>query len=158
MTDEKNEVCFSAEQACCVAAVLDEIIPPSVDGKLPGAGELGVIAYVEKALKQMSVLQPVILQGLSVLEDVARRLKSESFAALSERDRLDVLEELQTVDAAFLPTLTFLAFAGYYHDGRIVEALGLEPRPPHPAGYEMPPNDFSVLEPVRRRGKVYRDV
>ena len=105
----------------------------------------------------MPVLKPAIMQGLGVLEDVSRRLKAESFAALSKRDRLEVLEELASVDAAFMPTLTFLAFVGYYRDGRIVEALGLDPRPPHPGGYEMPPNDLSLLEPVRRRPKMYRE-
>jgi hypothetical protein len=158
MGDEKMDPCFSAEQARSLASLLDEIIPPSSDGKLPAAGGLGVIAYVESALQQMPVLKPPIVQGLSVLEEVAGRCKSERFASLAKRDRLEVLEELASVDAAFLPTLTFLAFVGYYRDGRIVEALGLEPRPPHPGGYEMPPNDFSLLDQVRKRAKLYRDV
>ena len=158
MNDEKIEPCLSEEQARSLAGVLDEIIPPTNDGKLPGAGELGVIAYVEVALRQMAMLKPIILQGLGVLDDVSRRSRSESFAALSKPDRLEVLHELQSVDPAFLPTLTFLAYAGYYHDGHVVEALGLEPRPPHPAGYAIAPNDFSLLDQVRRRGKLYRDV
>jgi len=158
MTDDKVSYSFRQEQARALAAVLDEIIPPGGRPELPGAGELGVVAYVESALRQMPMLEPVIVQGLGALQDASRRLKSVGFAALSKPDRLEVLRELESVDAAFLPTVTFLAFAGYYHDGRVVEALGLEPRPPHPAGYEMPPNDFSLLDPVRRRKKLYRDV
>ena len=30
-------------------------------------------------------------------------------------------------------------------------ALGLEPRAPHPQGYEMGADDWSLLDPVRRR-------
>lgn len=158
MSDEEKSSCFTAEQALSLASLLDEIVPASNDGQLPAAGELGVIAYVEAALQQMPLLKPPILQGLDTLADVCRRAKSKSFAVLSKPDRLNVLEELSSVDAAFLPTLTFLAFVGYYRDVRIVEALGLEPRAPHPGGHEMPPNDFSLLDPVRKRAKLYRDV
>jgi hypothetical protein len=158
MLDEEDQPSFTEQQQRSLAALLDEIIPPRADGKLPGAGELGVVAYVEKALRQMPVLKPAIVQGLGVLEDASRRRRSDSFAALTKQARLDVLGEIQTLDADFVPTLTFLAFAGYYHDGRVVETLGIEPRPPHPAGYEMPPNDLSLLDQVRRRGKMYRDV
>lgn len=158
MTDDATNPGFSKEQASTLAAVLDEIVPPAGERRLPGAGELGVVAYVESALRQMPMLEPVIRQGLDALREVSRRLKSEEFVALPRPDRLVVLRELESADAAFLPMVTFLTFAGYYHHGRIVEALGLEPRPPHPAGYEMPPNDLSLLEPVRRRSKLYRDV
>jgi hypothetical protein len=155
MGDEKTS--FTAQQALSLTSVLDEIVPRSSDGKLPAAGELGVIDYVGLALQQMPALQTTILQGLAALEDVSRRSKEKGFAALSKRDRLEVLDELALVDAAFLPTLTFLTFVGYYRDGRIVTALGLQPRPPHPGGYELPPNDLSLLEPVRRRSKMYRE-
>jgi hypothetical protein len=33
----------------------------------------------------------------------------------------------------------------------------MEARPPHPKGYEMAPHDLSLLDPVRRREKLYRD-
>ena len=35
-------------------------------------------------------------------------------------------------------------------------SLGLEPRPPHPAGYEVEPGDWSLLDPVRAGAMVYR--
>ena len=67
-------------------------------------------------------------------------------------------EELSAAEPAFFPTLTFVAYVGYYQQTRIVESLGLEHRPPHPKGYEMEPSDLSLLDPVRRRGKLYREV
>jgi hypothetical protein len=38
----------------------------------------------------------------------------------------------------------------------VLTALGLEARPPHPAGYAIEPNDLSLLDPVRRRAELYR--
>jgi hypothetical protein len=45
----------------------------------------------------------------------------------------------------------------YYQAPRVVEALGLEARPPHPKGYEVELGDLTLLDEVRRRGKLYRD-
>ena len=36
---------FSELEARTLASVLDQIIPPSEDGKLPGAGELGLLLW-----------------------------------------------------------------------------------------------------------------
>ena len=57
-----------------------------------------------------------------------------------------------------MPALLFLAYSGYYQHPRVVETLGLEARPPHPKGYAMEAFDPSLLDAVRRRGKIYRDV
>jgi hypothetical protein len=39
----------------------------------------------------------------------------------------------------------------------VLLALDLEPRPPHPKGFTMPENDLGLLDPVRARGKLWRD-
>ena len=64
---------------------------------------------------------------------------------------------MATTQPAFLPSLTFHAYVAYYQDGRVALALGLEDRPPYPQGYDMPPNDLSLLDPVRERPKLYRE-
>ena len=61
-------------------------------------------------------------------------------------------------DDVLCPTLTFVAYVGYYQHPRVVAALGLEHRPPHPKGHEMEASDLTLLDPVRRRGKLYREV
>ena len=47
-------------------------------------------------------------------------------------------------------------YMAYYSNDRVLEGLGLEPRPPHPGGYAMEPNDLTLLDDVRRRPKLYR--
>jgi len=34
----------------------------------------------------------------------------------------------------------------------------MEPRPPFPKGFTIEEGDWTLLDPVRRRGKLYRDV
>jgi hypothetical protein len=94
----------------------------------------------------------MVAQGLSDLDSQARSRNASGFAALSSEDKLQLLNAWGLV----LP-LTLHAFTGYYQHPRVVEALGLEARPPHPKGYHMEPNDLSLLDAVRRRAKLYRD-
>ena len=117
-----------------LARVLDEIIPPSDDGRLPGAGELGVAGYVEQALRSMPELRAMIVQGLTDLDALARSRHAQRFASLSRSDKLQLLNE-----QAFVLPLTSTPTSGTTRHPRVVEALGLEPRPPHPQGYEMEP-------------------
>jgi hypothetical protein len=50
-----------------------------------------------------------------------------------------------------------LAYVGYYGNDRVVAALRPDTHAPHPRGYEVEPDDAALLDPVRSRGKLYRD-
>ncbi|MDH3660377.1 MAG: hypothetical protein OEU92_10160, partial [Alphaproteobacteria bacterium] len=51
---------------------------------------------------------------------------------------------------------------GYYSRGDIRALLGLSPKPVHPDGYDVPPQDLddiaALTEPVKQRGRCYRVV
>ncbi len=157
MTDDTTSTGFSDHQRRVLARVLDEIIPPRDGGRFPGAGELGVASYVDQALRNAPVLRAMIAEGLTALDELAKQQHDCAFAALATQTQSQVLSALASSAQAFPPVLLLHAYAGYYQDGRVLQALGLEPRPPHPHGYTMEPNDLSLLEPVRQRPKRYRD-
>ena len=48
-----SEVTFSDEQRRTLTALLDEIVPPSEDGRLPGAGAIGLASRIDKALQDV---------------------------------------------------------------------------------------------------------
>jgi len=154
VSEDTNDSGFSPHEARVLASVLDEIIPPSGDGRLPGAGELGLVRYIEQ---QASELRPTIVQGLSALDDHARGRGAGDFAALSREDKLEALNQLAAAQPAFLPGLILQSYVGYYQNDRVLEGLGLEPRPPYPEGYKIEPTDLGLLDAVRRRKKLYRD-
>ena len=158
MSNDESNLRFSENERRALSSVLDKIIPPSDDGRFPGAGELGLASYIEQGLEQTPALRPVIVQGLSAVDELARRRSSLAFAALSSEDKLEVLNELGSKQPAFLPILILQTYVGYYQNPRIVEALGLEARPPHPMGYETEPNDLTLLDQVRERPKMYREL
>jgi hypothetical protein len=148
---------FSPDEVRALRAALDEIIPPAADGRLPGAGELGLVAHFERAVGRRPELGPLLAQGLAGLDDLARGRGAESFAALPGDERQEVLDELGSRAPAFLPTAVALTYIGYYENPRVLEAHGFDARPPYPEGYEVPPSDPAVLDPVRRRAPMYRE-
>ena len=147
---------FSREEARALVHVLDELIPASADGRLPSGGELGLHDHLADALGAMPELRAMVTESLATLLALARQRDPGGLDAMTPAARAAVLAELATSAHALPPILALHAFTGYYQHPRVVEALGLEPRAPHPQGYQMAPNDLSLLEPVRRRGKMYR--
>ena len=148
---------FSANELQLLGCVLDTLIPPSDDGRLPGAGELALAARVRDALAGTPELRPLVVQGLSALEELASHRGEGSFESLPAPERAETLNELAATQPAFVPGLLFHAYAAYYHHDTVVEALGLEPRPPHPDGYELEPGDLGLLDAVRGRQGLFRD-
>jgi hypothetical protein len=140
-----------------LALVLDELIPPRPDGRLPGAGTLGVGAVVQHAAAGTPELEQMLTHGLAALDDVARRVGAAGFASLSPAARIDALRDIERAEPMFVPTLLTLACVGYYSAEPVVAALKGSARPPHPLGYELESDDLSLLDPVRARGKLYRE-
>jgi len=149
MSDEE----LSADQLRTLTAVLDELIPPSAERHLPGAGEAGVATYVEAFLRKAAELRPMILQGLTDLDAQSHRRHGREFVALSKSEKVALLNE-----QGFIFPLMLHTFIGYYQNEQVVRSLGLPTRPPHPQGYGMEANDLSLLDPVRRRPKMFRKV
>jgi hypothetical protein len=148
---------FSPHEIDTLAAVLDQVIPPSADGRLPGAGFVAHGARFGVVIRMLPGLDLGLAGGLAACDERARKRGAADYASLGDDDRLAVLNEVAAADGGFVPSLMFLAYATYYVEERVIAALDLEPRPPHPQGFTMPANDLGLLDPVRARGRLWRD-
>ncbi len=137
--------------------VLDEIIPPSDDGSFPGAGGLGVGERIEEALAERPDVAHLIQQGLASIGDRAERCNPTGFGGLSRSERVAVLREVEAAEPAIFGVLVMQAYFGYYTDRRITDRLGVR-NPPQPDGYDLELGDLRLLDPVRARPKLWRDV
>lgn len=146
---------MTPEQQRTLEAVLDEIIPPSPDKKFPGAGSLGLTEEIET---KVGTRWTGIARGLAKLDELSRSHGGESFAELADEERQPILRELAMTQPTLLPSLIAPTYSGYYRAAQVLEALGRDPRPPYPEGYELEEGDFSLLDPVRARPKLYREI
>ena len=134
-------------------AVLDLLIPAR-DGSMPGAGALGLGAYVEARLGDA---QPLVAGAVAALDDRAREEGCEDFAGLGGPRAAELLQEVAAGHPGFLESVIFHAYSGYYQHPQVVESIGLEARPPFPGGYGLEQGDLGLLDDVRSRPKLYRE-
>jgi hypothetical protein len=131
----------------CIAGMM---IPASAEFDVPGADDALIFAdivgtmgrdtaHVREALGALTALAGGPLVDL----DAARR----NAAVLAFRERGGVAAA----------TLSRVILQCYYRDDRVVRSLGLEPRPPFPKGHTLEQGDWSLLDPVRKRAKLWRD-
>ncbi|MBW2229897.1 MAG: gluconate 2-dehydrogenase subunit 3 family protein [Deltaproteobacteria bacterium] len=145
------------EEQRTLASVLDTILPPSKQGQRAGAGGLGLVNHIQEVLAESPIMQPIIASGLAAAQAAARRRGAGDFETLPQDARQRILEEISAEQPDLLPSLTFHGYVGYYQHPDVIQTLGLEPRPPHPKGYEIEESDLSLLDPVRARPKLYRE-
>ena len=144
---------FSAEHEQVMAALIDAVLPASDDGRMPGGAALDLVSHVERSVRQNPIMRPVIEYGLTTVAEIVAKRNPAGIRGLPTTEWADALREFAATDQFFLPAFLFLVYGGYYQHPRVVTALGMEPRAPHPQGYEMGADEWSLLEPVRRRAR-----
>ena len=104
------------------------------------------------------IVEAFLESGLASVEALAAERGAASFAQLAASERAEVLHEAASRHPGLLEGLVFHTYTSYYQQPQVVEALGLEARPPYPKGYELEPGDLGGLDAVRSGPPRYRAV
>ena len=147
VSDTLNE-----KQEKTLMALLNLIIPPSKDGRLPGAADIDFLTYIHNE-KLYPLIQNVLI---NVIEE-SHGEYDQDFSALSAYHQLHLTDQLRRRHNRFFTLLVTHIVRCYYQHDKVLEAIGLEARPPFPDGYRLEEGDLTLLEPVYKRGKIYRD-
>jgi hypothetical protein len=123
------------------------MVPASDTYDVPGADDpaifADIVASLGRDLQAVKAALAALAGGGFADLDASKR----EALALSFRERGDVHPGV----------LARVILQCYYRDDRVVRSLGLEPRPPFPKGYTLEQGDWSLLDPVRKRPKMWRD-
>ncbi|MCX7379624.1 MAG: hypothetical protein NTY94_23070 [Alphaproteobacteria bacterium] len=126
------------------------MIPASDEYKVPGADDPLIQADIAKSLGRDAT---AVHEALALLD----RLAGGDFAALPVAKQDEACATLRAEGGMNLTLTTRIVLQCYYRDDRVMISLGMEPRPPFPKGHVLPQGDWSLLDPVRARGKIWRD-
>lgn len=134
---------FSVEERKVLHVLVGMIVPPSVTHSVPGADDEIIFADIlDSARANDAQIHKGIVHALS--------------CGLGSDVPLKQLQSELEGHPAMTP-LVSLVMQCYYRDERVMVSLGIEPRAPFPIGFELPQGDWSMLDAVQKRGKIWRD-
>ena len=139
-----------------LSVLLSALLPGSEKLGVPPGNNAAVLEDIQATIR-ISALE-MISDGLDELRKLALEQLAREFDSLSNPLRVQLFELMRSTNGAFYGTLSSVIVQCYYRNDQVMESLGMEPRPPYPKGHEVPQGDFNLLDPVRARGKIWRDV
>jgi hypothetical protein len=142
---------LTAEQVRDLRALAGAIIPASNAYDVPGADDDKIFSDVLRSLERD---HDDICRALAHLVT----LSGGAFAELRPERRAGVAAAFREAGGAPLAALVRVVLLCYYRDDRVMRSLGQEPRPPFPKGHVVEQGDWSLLDPVRARPRMYRRV
>ncbi len=128
-----------------LTTVLDLLIPPRADGRLPGAGALCLADVVAADLQADPRSGPLVEAGLTALAAAAVELNPAGFASLDSDDALALLQAQLQAHPALVPGLTYHLYLRYYQHPTVLAGLDQPARAPFPDGFEVEETDPELL-------------
>jgi hypothetical protein len=126
------------------------MVPASVEYDVPGADDEAIFADIVRSLGRD---RGNIRTALAMLCESA----GGNFSAIDEANAEAAAIKLLGREGPAITALGRAVLQCYYRDDRVFRALGLEPRPPYPQGRMLEQGDWSLLDAVRGRPRMWRD-
>ena len=133
---------FTPAQLTVLGQMVEQIIPASAEYGVPSAGDEQILADIAKVLAGDAGTLTQVMELMAQLDP-----------ELAPGEQFLLLRDAYPDATAALVTVTGQC---YYRDDRVMTSLGMAPRAPFPSGYEVEQGDWSLLDPVRERGEIYR--
>ena len=130
--------------------IVGHVIPASAEYGVPGADDPRIFADIMRSIDRD---REELRRALHVVDSVAGGMIS----ALSRTEQAKRLAEFRARHADLAGVIESLVARCYYRDDRVMTSIGMEARPAYPNGYHVKQGDLSLLDPVRARGRMYRD-
>lgn len=148
---EHASATLSNAQADCLGCIAGHMIPASVEFGMPAANDPVILADMLSIVDHRDHVALV-----SVLADADKAAGGRLCEVAGEKQAA-LLNRLRTERPGFFAVVENIVARAYYRDSRVLRSIGMDVRPPFPTGYEVEQGDWSLLDPVRQRGKIYRD-
>jgi hypothetical protein len=141
---------LSVDQRRSLRCLAEMMIPASAEYAVPSAGDETIFADI---LRSFGRDADHVMEVLRTLD----RLSDGVFADLEPARREQVALQVRETGSPALSFLSRIILQCYYRDDRVMRSLDMEVRPPFPQGFTVQQGDWSLLDPVRKRSKLYRD-
>ena len=127
------------------------MVPASAEYGVPGADDEAIFTDIVRSLGRD---RTAVREALSTLREIA----GGDFAELDQAKAATAATALLAREGPATAALGRAVLQCYYRDDRVLRALGIAPQAPFPKGRVLEQGDWSLLDPVRRRPRMWRDI
>ena len=128
------------------------MVPVSAEYRVPGADDEAIFADIVRSLGRD---RKAVREALARLSEIAG---GDDFAGLDDPEAAAAATALLNREDPVTTALGRVVLQCYYRDDRVLRALGIVPQAPFPKGRELEPGYWSLLDAVRERPRMWRDV
>lgn len=146
---------FNAAERAALDVLMDRLIPASPDGRMPAARTLGLY---DNVATMRATDRKLLGEGLAELDRRATAAHGVPFARLDAGKAQGIVDAVRKEGLAFVQTFVTQTVGRYVSHPAVMPLLGLEARPLWPTGNVVAEGDWTLLDAVRRREKIYRKV
>lgn len=148
----KIDDAFSQREMDILGAVAREIIPASDEYALPGANDAAILLIIGQNAREH---RERVLAGIVALEQFAL---DDLNTGLTPENLPEVMDQHKKELRSFTGVMMMITAQSYYQDPGVLRSLGLPDRPPFPKGHDVEQGDLTLLDQVKQRGRLYREV
>ncbi len=148
--DSSADASLSSDELRGLCDVAGTMIPADATLGVPGADDPAILDDIVTSIGRDL---PMVRAALAAIAGRA----DGGFAALDRARREALIGDWYASGGAAAGALGRVILGAYYRDDRVLRSLGHEAGPPFPRGYTVEQGDWSLLETVRHRPKLWRD-
>ncbi len=146
---------FGEAQTASLNVLIDLLIPASRDRCMPAATDLLLYADISDLPAQDRQL---FESGLAQIEARSMQQHHIGFAQLQAVDAQALVDTFRAEGSQFIQSFITQTVGRYLAHDDVMPLIGLEARPPWPKGNPVAGGDWSLLDVVKTRQKLYREV
>ncbi|MBL8381340.1 MAG: gluconate 2-dehydrogenase subunit 3 family protein [Burkholderiales bacterium] len=146
---------FNAAERAALDVLMDSLIPASPDRRMPAARSL---ALYDNVATMRATDRRLLGEGLAELDRRAAEAHGAPFALLDAAKAQAIVDAVRKEGLAFVQTFVAQTVGRYVSHPAVMPLLGLEARPLWPTGNVVTEGDWTLLDSVRQRKKIYRRV
>lgn len=141
------------EQAETLKTLVGLMIPASETYGVPGADDPQIFGEILVAARKHA---GVVSEALTTFAQAAETDLAKPFTEVTTAEGQEIVNRVQALQPRWVAVLVSITVECYYRDARVMASLEMPPRAPFPEGYDVPQGDWSLLDPVRERGPIWR--
>ncbi len=149
MTTITSDHPLTREQQRALKILSGLMIPASPEYQVPGADDELIFSDILRTVIPQQQLARLAIDQLN-------KLANGDFAGGTSTAVQQATQRFRESGSPLVGFVHALVAQCYYRDDRVMKSLDMEPRAPFPQGFDVDEGDWSLLDPVRARGPMYR--